>query len=117
MLLTASIDRTARLSDAGTGRAIVMFAHPAVVRTAAFHPMKRSIATGADDGIVRLWRYDIQELAAALREATSACISPADRRAFLEESARQAEAAYRECERRAGRSLTSVALSPGHNEN
>lgn len=102
-LLTASSDRTARLTDARTGREVLSFEHPGAVRAARFDPAGGRIVTGADDGVIRLWRHDLDRLVAVLREATTACLAPSERVAFLGESPSRAEAEHRACERRSGR--------------
>jgi WD40 repeat protein/energy-coupling factor transporter ATP-binding protein EcfA2 len=102
-LLTASSDRTVRLTDAGTGREVLSFEHPAAVRAARFDPAGGRIVTGADDGVIRLWRHDLGRLVAVLREATTACLAPSERVAFLGESPSRAEAEHGACERRSGR--------------
>ncbi len=56
MILTGSVDRTARLWDATTGRPIGQpLKHQGPVRSVAFSPNGMTVLTGGDDPIVRLW--------------------------------------------------------------
>jgi WD40 repeat protein/energy-coupling factor transporter ATP-binding protein EcfA2 len=108
-VVTASDDRTVRLSYASTGRQILAFPHPAAVRAVAFHPTERRIAAGGADGHVRLWRYDVEDLVKLLKDATTACLEPTHRVAFLAESSATAEATYEKCERDAERNVAAAA--------
>lgn len=54
-VVTASLDLTARIWDARTGRLLFTLPHPAAVRSARFSPDGSRILTGSDDFVVRLW--------------------------------------------------------------
>jgi len=55
LILTASIDGTARLWDVATGKEIRRFECDRAVTSAAFSPDGERILTGTHDGTVRLW--------------------------------------------------------------
>jgi WD40 repeat protein len=55
LLLTSSLDGTARLWRAADGKPLRTFAHGAPVQAAALSPNARLVATGAADGSVKLW--------------------------------------------------------------
>ena len=55
LIATASLDETARLWDATTGRELFSLQHPTGVGHVAFAPDGSRLATGAGDGLVRLW--------------------------------------------------------------
>ena len=61
-VLTASVDRTARLWDAATGSEVRVFEHPNVVGSIAFSPDGKTIATGGEDNVNRLWDVNTGEL-------------------------------------------------------
>jgi WD40 repeat protein len=54
-ILTASWDKTAKLSDATSGKPIVVFAHRGTVNTAAFSPDGARILTASADHSAKLW--------------------------------------------------------------
>jgi WD40 repeat protein/transcriptional regulator with XRE-family HTH domain len=54
-VLTGSVDGTARLWDAASGRAVRVFEHPNVVGAITFSPDGKYIATGCEDNIARIW--------------------------------------------------------------
>jgi hypothetical protein len=56
------------------------------------------LVTGADDGIVRLWRIGGDELLKYLKDASTACLATLDREQFLGESANAAASGYQQCE-------------------
>ncbi len=53
--LSSSEDTTARLWDTRTGATLKIFKHPRPSGAATFSPDGRFIATGASDGVIRLW--------------------------------------------------------------
>jgi WD40 repeat protein/DNA-binding SARP family transcriptional activator len=55
LLATASIDDTARIWDARTGRALRVLDHPDAVNNVAFSPDSQSVATLDFDGTIRVW--------------------------------------------------------------
>jgi WD40 repeat protein len=52
--LTAA-EHSARIWDATTGRELLKLEHPAPLTIARFSPDGKTVATGADDGVVRTW--------------------------------------------------------------
>jgi WD40 repeat protein len=84
-LVAASMDRLARLWDAGTGEpGVVLRGHEGGVLDARFSPDGRRVVTTSDDGTVRVWEADtgrqvllLRKEGAALR---SAAFSPDGRR-------------------------------------
>jgi WD40 repeat protein len=85
-IVTASLDNTARLWDAGTGKPIgePLTGHMGRVNTAAFSPDGRRIVTASDDSTARLWDAStgkpIGELAGHTDSVFSAAFSPDGRR-------------------------------------
>ena len=82
---TASLDRTARLWDAETGKQIaVLQAHAGAVRSAAFSPDGKRVATAFDDGTARLWDAETGKQIAVLQAhagaVNSAAFSPDGKR-------------------------------------
>jgi WD40 repeat protein len=55
LLATASLDGTARLWDATTGRELRRLTHRGEVHAVAFSPDAGRLATGSRDGSVRIW--------------------------------------------------------------
>jgi WD40 repeat protein/transcriptional regulator with XRE-family HTH domain len=55
LIATASLDNTARLWDATTGKELLRLQHSAGVGHVAFTPDGSRLATGTGDGLVRLW--------------------------------------------------------------
>jgi WD40 repeat protein/class 3 adenylate cyclase len=55
LIATASLDQTARLWDATTGKELFRLQHPDGVGHVVFTPDGSRLATGAGDGLVRLW--------------------------------------------------------------
>lgn len=102
-LISASHDGTVRVSDASSGREIVSLHNGAPVEGVAFDPTGARVVTGGRDGAVRLWQIDTSDLVTYLRNATTACLSQADRVNWLEKSRDNARRAYDACEQRHGR--------------
>jgi dipeptidyl aminopeptidase/acylaminoacyl peptidase len=103
-VVTASYDHTARVWRAdGTGKPVVLRGHEGGVKSAAFSPDGTRVVTASSDHTARVWRADWATLIDLLRESTSACLTPADRRRYLGESEDEARAAWEVCERRHGR--------------
>lgn len=65
LLATASLDGTARIWDAHTGRPLRVFEHPDSVENVAFSPDGRSVATLDFAGVIRIW------------DACNGCTNPA----------------------------------------
>jgi WD40 repeat protein len=66
-LVTASLDRTARIWDVATGATLhVLRGHELGVMAAAFHPGGRMLATASGDRTIKLWGADRGELLATL---------------------------------------------------
>ena len=56
-MVTASVDRTARLWDAASGKELaVLQGHKDPVRSAAFSPDGAKVVTASDDGTARIWQ-------------------------------------------------------------
>jgi WD40 repeat protein/tRNA A-37 threonylcarbamoyl transferase component Bud32 len=73
-VVTASVDKTARVWDADTGREVaVLRGHEGALASARFGPDGRSIATiSLEDGTARLWDAATGKLRLTLRSARSA---------------------------------------------
>jgi len=70
-IVTASVDGTARVWDAGSGRVIaVLSGHANAVRSAAFSPDGSRVITAGDDGTARIWDVVDGEVLAVLRGHT-----------------------------------------------
>ena len=65
LLATASLDGTARIWDAHTGRPLRVLEHPDSVENVAFSPNGRSVATLDFAGVIRIW------------DACNGCTNPA----------------------------------------
>jgi len=66
--LTASIDGTARLWDASTGKLLkILSGHSASVNRASFSPKGTYILTSSEDGSARIWRSPSGDLVCALK--------------------------------------------------
>ena len=102
-ILTTSVDRTARISGLRSGSAPRMLRSGTSVRSGAFDATGRYVATGGDDGSVRLWRIAPTDLVDYLTNATTACLSALDRETFLREAHDEARSRYESCERRYAR--------------
>jgi WD40 repeat protein/type II secretory pathway predicted ATPase ExeA len=84
-LVTASVDHTARVWDAGTGRRLaVLTGHTGPVNDAAFSPEATRIVTASDDGTARVWDAGTGNLLATLAgpgvEVRKAAFSPDGKR-------------------------------------
>jgi WD40 repeat protein len=65
--LTGSLDKTARLWDAASGKEIAALRHDAAVGAVAYSPDGRAVLTGSADGAARLWDAGSGEEIATLR--------------------------------------------------
>jgi WD40 repeat protein len=99
-ILTSSVDGTARVSGLESESAPRILRNGTSVRSAAFDATGRFVATGSDDGSVRLWRIAPADLVNYLANATTACLSASDRVTFLQEEEGEARRAYESCEQR-----------------
>jgi WD40 repeat protein len=98
-IATASEDLTARVwTSDGTGTAIVLNGHKDRVKSAAWSPDGKRILT-ASLSTVRIWPLFPLDIQQALRDATTECLSPAERQTYLDESDAAARDAYEVCER------------------
>jgi WD40 repeat protein len=93
-VLTASRDGTARIWETETGRLLAVMRHPTPVRVARFLPddtvagqgdtsrraIHRKVATGADDGTIRVWTWSDRVPVAVADSSTKATSSPDGRR-------------------------------------
>jgi WD40 repeat protein len=80
-IVTASLDDTARVWDAATGKQIVVLrGHQDIVNSAEFSPDNRRIVTASSDNTVRVWDASTGEPIVVLRghddEVRSAAFSP-----------------------------------------
>jgi WD40 repeat protein len=101
-VVTASRDKTARIWNAATGVERLTLRHRHPVRSASFRPGRREpiqVATGSDDGKVRLWGISLSALVDYARYATTACLTVEDRVRFLAESRTEARHSFEQCER------------------
>jgi len=77
-VVTASDDKTARIWDVATGKAIaVLSGHSQVVTSAAFSPDGERVVTASEDNTARLWDAKTGAAIAVLRGHSSAVRSPA----------------------------------------
>jgi WD40 repeat protein len=95
----AAADGTVRVWRAdGEGAPIVLEA-PAAVLTMVFLDDGEKLLAFAADGSAHPWTLDVDALRQRLRAASTDCLPPDVRAAYLGESGRAAHAAYRACER------------------
>jgi len=103
-IVTASFDNTARVWNAdGSGEGVVLKGHTNLVHSAVWSPDGTRIVTASRDHTARVWLVDIPLLQQALRNATTDCLTPAQRQTYLLESESDARKAYAECETKNGR--------------
>jgi WD40 repeat protein len=97
-------DGSARISRLDqSGETVVLRGHQALVSAVDFTPDGRRLATASSDATARLRLIDWGELVHALRAATTACLTLDQRVTYLDESPREARAAWESCERHYGR--------------
>ena len=88
LVATASVDRTVRIWDPGTGAQLRVIDHAHPVTAVAFTPDGRDVVSGDDQGTVRVWdactgcRSAGALLALAHRRVTRS-LTPVERRTFL----------------------------------
>jgi eukaryotic-like serine/threonine-protein kinase len=82
-VVTASDDGTARIWDAGTGDALLVFRHESGIISASFSPEGRRVITGSPRPTARIWDaesgQEIRALAGHEGGVTCACFSPSGR--------------------------------------
>ena len=66
-IVTASVDRTARIWDAATAKEIAVLRHDAPAYSAAFSPDGKRIVTASEDKTARIWDAATAEEIAVLR--------------------------------------------------
>lgn len=104
-IVTASDDRTARVWNAdGSGDPIVLKGHNNEIRFAEWSSDGNSIITASWDMTARIWLLTVPTLREALRDATTACLTPEQRHNYLIESEADARKTYEACEHAHGRS-------------
>ncbi len=72
----ASGTPVACITDLGRPQEMTSFPHPAAIRSLAFSPDAKAVATLADDGAVRIWEIDSRRLLTSLPTAGPAPFSP-----------------------------------------
>ncbi|WP_231864882.1 TIR domain-containing protein [Sorangium cellulosum] len=77
-----------------------------------FGPDTKHIVTASERGVM-LWPIGWVELKKVLRAATTACLTPEQRRQYLQESLPEAQQAYEKCEVSFGRQVPAVAPGRG----
>jgi WD40 repeat protein len=82
-LATGSMDRTARVWDAATGREVLEFTHQLGVEGVAFSPNGRKLATGSEDGMVRVIPLDTEELLRLARSRVTRPLRPEECMRYL----------------------------------
>ncbi|WP_437287596.1 nSTAND1 domain-containing NTPase [Sorangium sp. So ce406] len=113
-VVTASEDGAARVWRAdGAGEPVVLEGHTDRLTSAAWSPDGERIVTASHDGTVRVWRgISVPVLQERLRAATSDCLPPALRRAYLDEPLAEARRRHAACERAQGRPPPPPVASP-----
>ncbi|WP_437683406.1 nSTAND1 domain-containing NTPase [Sorangium sp. So ce131] len=90
--------------NAADGRQPMVFGrHDVWARSASFSPDSQRVVTVSRDGSARVWAVSGPPLRKILAEATTECLSPELRKAYLGETEAEARAAYEACERSHGR--------------
>ncbi|AUX43386.1 uncharacterized protein SOCE26_048340 [Sorangium cellulosum] len=104
-IVTTSWDHTIRVWNANGGEQLAVFRGLTLsaVESAAFSPDGHRIITAYRGGTVRVWAVSGPPLRKVLAEATTACLSPEMRQAYLGETEAEARAGYEACERSHGR--------------
>jgi WD40 repeat protein len=109
-VVTASSDRTARVWSASGGEQRLSFRHEYPVWSAAFSPLPAGartdpayVATGSEDGTVRLWRASLAAFVEYARSASTGCLSAEERIGFLAEPESRARQRFADCEANYGR--------------
>jgi WD40 repeat protein len=84
-IVTTSVDRTARLWDAETGKPIdePLTGHASAVNSAAFSPDGRRIVTASSDKTARLWEIFASIQLSHAKEGVPRCLTPIQRNAFF----------------------------------
>ena len=85
-IVTASLDKTARIWDAASGKPIgELTGHQDGVGGAAFSPDGARIVTASQDGTARLWAvfHDTQALVSAAKTAIPRCLRLEERKTFF----------------------------------
>jgi WD40 repeat protein len=84
LVATGSLDGTAKLWDAATGREkLTLFGHDGPVNTVAFTPDGRFLATASADGTVSLHLLPIDELRELARERVTRTLTDEECRQYL----------------------------------
>lgn len=99
-IVSASVDKTVRVWRVdGRSEPLVLKGHQGAVNAAAFSPDGQRIVTASSDGTARIWPISIPLLQQALRNATTDCLTPAQRQTYLLENESDARKGYEQCER------------------
>jgi WD40 repeat protein len=113
-VVTASKDGTARVWSVTDGVERLVLRHGNAVRSATFSPGSRDaqsdpdyVATGSDDGRVRLWRVSLPALVDYAKRASTGCLTADQRVRHLAESAALGHRRFAECERSYDRQPTA----------
>jgi WD40 repeat protein len=85
-VVTASLDNTARVWEAATGRELaVLRGHEGRVTSAAFSPDGRYIVTASADGTAHIYLTRIEDLMELARSRVTRELTPEERRRYLHE--------------------------------